>query len=58
MGPEQWPSPSNLDYYRHFMDGANHKGGNSCSYYDALNSVGNRDCFKYLQVPEIWKKKE
>ena len=27
MGPEQWPSPSNIDYYKHFMNGSNHKDG-------------------------------
>ena len=27
MGPEQWPSPNNLEYYKHFMNGANHKDG-------------------------------
>ena len=21
MGPEQWPSPSNIEYYKHFMNG-------------------------------------
>ena len=27
MGPEQWPSTSNIDYYKHFMNGSNHKDG-------------------------------
>ena len=50
MGPEQWPSPSNLDYYKYFMNGSNHKDGKPPQLISAHHVSHHEDRCEYSHI--------
>ena len=47
MGPEQWLSQDNLEYYKHFVNGTNHKDGKPPQLISAHHVSNHNDHCEY-----------